>query len=140
MVSAFDKLTVKVLEVGKLDALAHAQNISCRAKAVEHHPEVSGVQSRHGLSGLLCSVTHARQSVLDVCPGRNDGTEDHQSEREERHWCDCTAKPEHLSVCDQDDGQVLEDGVDGNRKVLERPGTGVDHADEKDGDGEPWRF
>ena len=137
MVASQNKLTVKVLEVGELDALAHAQNISSRAQAVEHHPEVSGVQGRHGLSGLLRSVTHARQSVLNVSPSRNNRTQHHQSEREESHWCDCATEPKNLSVCDQDDGQVLENGVDGNRKVLERPGTGVDHADEQDGDGEP---
>lgn len=137
MVVDKNKLTVKVLEVGELDALAHTQNISSRAQAVEHHPEVASVQSGHGVRGCACRLSHARQSVLNVCPGRDDGAEDHQSERKERHWRDSTTEPENLSVCDQNDGKVLENGVDGNREELEGPGTRVDHTDEKKRDGKP---
>lgn len=37
-------LTVKVLEVGQLDALPHAQDVGSSAEAVEHHPEIASVQ------------------------------------------------------------------------------------------------
>jgi hypothetical protein len=131
-------LTVEVLEVGQLDALPHAQNIGGGAEAVEHHPQVAGVQGGHGLGSGFGRLAHAAQSVLDICPGRNDGAEDHQAKREESHRCDGASEPKHLAVCDQDDGQVLEDGVDGDREELERPCARVDHADEQEGDGKPW--
>jgi hypothetical protein len=130
-------LTVKVLEVGQLDALPHAQNVGCGAEAVEHHPEVAGMQSRHGLVAGLSSMAHAAQSMLDVCPCGNDGAQDHQSEREEGHGRDRASKPKHLSICDQDDCKVFENSVDGNREELEGPCARVDHADEKEGNGEP---
>lgn len=131
-------LTVKILEVGQLNALLHAQNVGGSAEAVEHHPQVSGVQGRHGIDSGLSGLAHAGQSVLDIGPGGNDGAEDHQAEGEESHWCDSAAEPEHLAICDQNDCQVLEDGVDGDREELEGPRAGVDHADEEEGDGEPW--
>lgn len=77
--------------------------------------------------------------MLNVCPSCNNGTKNHQAEGEEGHRCDRTAEPEHLAVCDQDDGQILEDGIDGDREKLERPGTCVDHTDEKESDGKPCR-
>lgn len=88
----------------------------------------------------LCGMSHAGERMLNVGPSRNDGAEDHQSEGEQGHGGDGAAEPEHLTVGDQDDGQVLEDGVDGNREVFERPGTGVDHADEEESNGEPCTY
>lgn len=76
--------------------------------------------------------------MLNVCPGRNDGAKNHQSERKESHWRNRASEPKNLSVCDQDNGQVLENGVDGDREELEGPGARVDHADEEERDGEPW--
>ena len=75
--------------------------------------------------------------MLNVCPSCNNGAEDHQTEREERHGGDGTAKPEHLTICDQDNGQILEDGVDRNREEFERPSTCVNHTDEEESDGKP---
>lgn len=75
--------------------------------------------------------------MLDVCPCRNDGGEDHQTEGEERHAGDGATEPEDFTVCDQDDGQVLEDRVHWDRKELERFCRGVDHANKEKGDGEP---
>jgi hypothetical protein len=132
-------LTVKVLEVGQLDALSHTQNIGGGAQAVEHHPEVPSVQSRHGFGCGLGSLADTVQGMLNVCPRRDDGAEDHQAKGEESHGCDGAAKPEHLSVSNEDDCQVFEDGVDGDGEELEGPGARVNHADEEEGDGEPCR-
>lgn len=79
----------------------------------------------------------ARQGVLNVGPGGNDGAENHEAERTQSHGSDGASEPKHLSVCDQDDGQVLEDGVDGDGEELDGPGARVDHADQEEGDGEP---
>jgi hypothetical protein len=37
-------LTVKVLEVCELDALAHSEDIGCRAEAVDQHPDIARVE------------------------------------------------------------------------------------------------
>ena len=95
------------------------------------------MECRNGLSRGLGRVAHAGKCVLNICPSCDDGAEDHQSEGEESHWCDRATEPEHLTVCDQDDGQVLEDSIDGDREELERPSTCVDHADEEESNGEP---
>lgn len=75
--------------------------------------------------------------MLNVCPSCDYGTEDHQTEGEEGHGGDRAAEPEYLAVCDQDDGQVLEDGVDRDREELERPSACVDHTNEEKSNGEP---
>jgi hypothetical protein len=97
------------------------------------------VQGGHGLGrgGGLVPTRDAGQSVLDVGPRGDDGAEDHEAEGEERHGGHRAAEPEHLAVGDQDDGQVLKDGVDGDGQEFQRPGAGVDHADEEERDGEP---
>jgi len=74
---------------------------------------------------------------LDVRPRSNDGAEHHQTKREQGHGRDASTEPEDLSVGNDDDGQVLEDGVHGNREELERLGARVDHSDEEQRDGEP---
>ena len=131
------KRTVKVLEVGQLDALAHAEDIGGAAEAVEHHPDVAGVESGDLVVGDAAGV--GGQSVLDIGPGSNDGGENHETEGEKSHAGDAAAEPQNLAVGNQDDGQVLEDGVDGDGEVLQSLGRGVDHADKEDRDGEPWR-
>jgi hypothetical protein len=133
-------LTVKVLEVGELDALAHAQHVRGRAEAVDQHPDVARVESRD-LVGCLTSQGVAgvgRERVGDVRPCSNNRAEDHQAEAQQGHACDGAAEPQHLAVCDQDDGQVLEDGVDGDAEELQGLAAGVDHADQQEGDGEPF--
>ena len=75
--------------------------------------------------------------MADIRPGRDDGREHHEAEGEERHARHGATKPEDFTVGDENNGQVLEDGVDGDGKVFEGPGRGIDHADEKEGDGEP---
>ncbi len=51
---------------------------------------------------------------------------------------DGSSEPEHLTVRDENDGEVLEDCVDGYGEVLDCPCAGVDHADEEEGDWEPY--
>ena len=63
-------------------------------------------------------MSKALQSVLYVCPSRNDGAQDHQAKREERHASDRTTKPEHFSVGNEYDGQILEYRVDWDRQKL----------------------
>lgn len=75
--------------------------------------------------------------MLDVCPGSNDRTQHHETEGEQGETRNRAAEPENLTICDEDDGQVLENGVHGYRKELQSLGASVDHADEKEGDREP---
>ena len=125
---------VEVLEVGELDALAHAEHVRRAAEAVEEHPQVARVEGGdlRGRLRVLQRRLAAADGVdrrLDVRPGRDHGREHHEPEGEESHPGDAAAKPEHFAVRDEDDGQVLEDGVDGDREELERFRRGVDHAD-----------
>lgn len=76
--------------------------------------------------------------MLDICPRSNDTAQHHQAKAQEGHSCHAASKPEYFSVCDQDDCEVLEDSVDRYAKELERFRGGVDHADEEDGDWEPF--
>jgi hypothetical protein len=128
---------VKVLEVGQLDTLAHTENVGSGGQAVHKHPDVSSVESRESGSGLAGAVSVGSNGGVNVGPGGNNGRENHQSEGEQGHVGDGSTEPEDLSVGDKDDGQVLEDGVDGNGEVLNRLGTGVDHGNEEERDGEP---
>jgi hypothetical protein len=131
-------LTVKVLEVGQLDALAHAQKVGSGAEAVEHHPHVTRIESGDGI-GSSVRFGAKGKSVLNISPRSHDGAEHHQTEREQGQGRDGAAEPEHFSIRNYDDCQVLEDGVDGDREELEGPGARIDHADEEERDGEPCR-
>lgn len=75
--------------------------------------------------------------MLNIGPGGNDGGKNHQTEGEQRHRRNGATEPEHLTIRDDDDGQVLEDSVDGDRKVLESLSRRVDHTDENERDREP---
>jgi hypothetical protein len=127
--------TVIVLKVHLLNDLAHAENIRRSAHNVHAHPRVAGIESRQGARGI--ERVHAIKSGLNISPGSNDGAEHHQTEREKGQGSDAAAEPENFAVGDHDDGQVLEDGVDGNREVLQRLGASVDHANEEQRDREP---
>ena len=76
--------------------------------------------------------------MLNIRPGGNHTTQHHEPEAEQGHARHAAAEPQHLAVRDEDDGQVLEDGVDGDAEVLQGFEGGVDHADEEEGDGEPF--
>lgn len=128
--------TVKVLEVGQLDALAHSKDVGRCAKTVDQHPDVSSVQSRD----LASSVSAALKSISDVGPRGDNRTKHHQAKREKRQASNGATKPQHLSVRDKNDSQVLEDGVDGNREELKSLGTGVDHTDQKQSNREPYNM
>ena len=107
---------VKVLEVGQLNSLSHEENEGGGREAVQGHPEVADVE----VHGAAC---------VGVTVGGDDGGENHEDEGAERHWGDLTAKPQDLAVGDQDDGQVLENGVDWDGQVLQGLRGGVDHED-----------
>jgi hypothetical protein len=129
------KRTVKVLEVGQLDALAHAEHVGRGAQAVDHHPDITSIQS----GNLATGIAAALNGVLNVGPSGDDGAENHQTEGEEGHVGDGATEPEDLTIGDQDNGQVLEDGIDGDGEELEGLGAGVDHADQQESDGEPYQ-
>lgn len=76
--------------------------------------------------------------MLDIGPRRNNGAEDHQTKREEYHGRNRSAKPEDLSVGDEDDCQVLEDCVYRDGEKLQRLCARVDHTDEEERDWEPY--
>lgn len=75
--------------------------------------------------------------MLDVSPGGNQRTEHHQAEGEESQRGDRATEPKDLAIGDQDNGQVLEDGIDRDRKELKGLGAGVNHADQQKSDREP---
>ena len=75
--------------------------------------------------------------MLDICPRRDDGTENHKTEGEEGQARDGAAKPKNFTVGDYDDGQVFKDGVNGYGEELESFGAGINHADQKEGDRKP---
>jgi hypothetical protein len=82
-------------------------------------------------------VASAANSGLDVGPSGNDGAEHHQAEGQQGERSHAATEPEDLSIGNDDDCQVLEDGVDRDGEELEGLGARVDHADEEERDGEP---
>lgn len=132
-------LTVKVLEVCELDALAHAEHICGGAEAVDQHPDVAGVQGCN-LVGCLASkaITGVRRErVRDIGPRSDDRAENHQAEAQQGHAGDGATEPEHFTVCDKNNCQVLKDGVDRDAEELQCFAASVDHADEQERDREP---
>lgn len=119
--------TVKVLEVGQLDPLAHAKDVGRRAETVDQHPNVSGIE-RGDLGGSISAALHG---MLDIGPRGDERTEDHETEREKGESRDGATEPQDFSIGNQDDGQVLEDGVHRNGEILKRLGAGVDHANQE---------
>ena len=125
--------TVKVLEVGQLDPLAHSQNIRRCAETVDQHPDIPSVQSRDP-SGSIRIL----KRMFDIGPRGDDGAEHHQTKGEKGKTRHRTTEPQHLSVRNEDDSQVLEDGVNGDREELKRLGAGVNHTDQKQSNREPY--
>lgn len=82
-------------------------------------------------------MTEILQSVLNICPSCNNRAEDHQAKREKGHARNRSTKPEHLAVGDQDDRQVLENGIDRDGEKLKRLCAGVNHHNEGQGYGKP---
>lgn len=125
--------TVKVLEVGQLDPLAHSQDVRRCAETVDQHPDVPRVQSRDP-SGSIRIL----KRMFYIGPCGDDGAEHHQTKGEKGKTRHRTTEPQHLSVRNEDDSQVLEDGVNGDREELKRLGTGVDHTNQKQSNREPY--
>lgn len=110
---------IEILEVGQLDSDSHGQDESSAGKAVGKHPEVAGVHGSSILSGL---------GSRGVTVTSQDGGEDHQKERTQNHMGNLSTEPQNLTISDQDDSQVLEDGVDRDRQASQGSGAGVDHS------------
>lgn len=125
-----DTPTIIVLEVHLLDDLAHAEHIRGSADDVHAHPRITRVQGRERSRGID-RVADAVNRSLDIGPRSNDGAKHHQAEGEQGQGGDAATEPEHLSVRDNDDCQVLEDGVDRHGEELQGLGARVNHADEK---------
>lgn len=76
--------------------------------------------------------------MLNICPSSNDGAEHHKAEREQSHSGDTTAtEPEHLSVGSNNDGHVLEYGVDWDGEVLQGFRSCVDQSNQEKRYGKP---
>lgn len=78
---------VEVLEIGEFDALAHGEHVCCAAEAVDHHPDVAGVEGADFGGGLriLHACLAAADGVdrrLDVGPCSDDGRQDHETKGE----------------------------------------------------------
>jgi hypothetical protein len=130
-------LTVKVLEVCELDSFPHSQNIGCRRQAVEQHPNITGIQSLELSCRSGTGAGMRLESMLDIGPSGNDGAEDHQAKGEKCHRRHRSTEPKHFAVCNQNDGQILEDRVYGDREESQRLRARVDHTDEEERDREP---
>lgn len=119
---------VKVLEVGQLDSDSHVQHEGGGSETVGKHPEVSEVQTVHVFSSLGTSR---------VTVGSKNRGEDHQQERTQSKVGNLTAKPQDLTVSNQNDSQVLENGVDRDRQVNQGLRGGVNHGNKENRDGKP---
>lgn len=122
--------------------------IGGRSNAVDSHPCVTEVETTDKAGGQRNFGSRGRvndgdtsgqsaQCARNVRPGSNDRRSDHEEEGDEGKASDVTAKPENLSVGDKNDGEVLENGVDGDGEELEGLGSRVDDSDEEEGDWEP---
>lgn len=67
----------------------------------------------------------------------NDRGKHHQNEGTQGHGGDLTTKPQHFTVSNQDDGQVLEDGVDRDGQVGDGLGGSIDHGHKEQSNWEP---
>jgi len=132
------ELTVEVLEVGQLYPLSHAQDVGCSAEAVKHHPKISGIQRRDSAGSLAGSFSKACQGMLNIRPCCNDGAEDHQPKGEQGHRCDGSTEPEHLTICNEYNCKIFENGVHRNRKKLQRFCARVDHTNKEERNWKPW--
>lgn len=130
--------TIEILKVGDLDAFLHAQDVARGTQAVDQNPDVAGVQRAQRLGLFGAAVAILTDGGADIRPGGHDTRDHHETEGEQGHGTDGAAEPQHLAVGDQDDCQVLENGVDGDAEELEGLGRGVDHGDEQQRDGEPF--
>lgn len=122
-------LTIPILKVHFFDNFAHRKDICRGAKDIHAHPSISGIQCGECFRSF-CSLPAGTtvKSMLDIRPCSNYRAKNHEPEREERRGSDAATEPEHFAVCDDNDGQVLEDSVDGDRKELKSFGAGIDHS------------
>lgn len=135
-------------------------HIAGRCDAVDEHPEVARVQVAHGVchrskpnACARCRVhrraSHIRPrrddrrnnlvntSVYTHTPNRPIDTTHHENEGHKRERRHAPAKPDDLSIRDEDDRQVLEDSVHWDAEELQALGAGVDDEHEHEADREP---
>ena len=74
------RLTIKVFEVGQLDAFAHAEDVGGRAQTVYQHPHVPCIESGDFGGGFSTRMPVVVQRMLYVCPCGNDAGQDDESE------------------------------------------------------------
>jgi hypothetical protein len=65
-----------------------------------------------------------------IGPRRDDRAQDHEAEGKQSHGCDLATKLQHSATRNNNNSQILEDGVDWNRQKLESFVAGVNYADE----------
>lgn len=71
----------------------------------------------------------ALQRVLDIGPGSDDGAQDDEAEGKECKTGHRATEPEDLAIGRDDNGQVLEDGVNRNGEKLDCFAASIDHTD-----------
>lgn len=54
----------------------------------------------------------------------------HECKAEEHHWGDFAPEPQYLTIGNQDNGQILEDGIERDAQVLQALASSVDHGDQ----------
>lgn len=126
---------VEIAELGLLNTLAHAEDETGIGKTVSSHPEVADVEA--SISSGLTKLSGSRLGNRDIGPSSDDRRKNNKEERKEGHGADRTAKPDNLTVGNENDGNILEDGEDRNRKELHGLGSGVNHQDQKNRNWQP---
>ena len=129
--------TVKIFEIGQLYSLSHAQDIGRGTEAVEKHPHVPSIKRGDLSRSFGAGVAIKMQCMLNIRPCCNYGTQDNKTKGEECQSCHGSTEPQYLSIGGDYDGQVLENGEDGNGEVLKSFCASIDHSDQKEGDGKP---
>ena len=104
------ELTVVSLESSLGNTLPHEKHKHRVTDAVSDHPSISDIES----GDMCCCIRLCVQGMLDISPSCKHRTQDHETERGERHARDLVSEDEFFTICDEDDGQVLGNGVDGD--------------------------
>lgn len=107
-------LTVPVLELQLVNSLAHAQDVSRSANDVASHPKVSS-----GERSNIVGISITGHGTLNISPSGDHGAQYHKEEGRQRYRSDLAAKDPDLSICNGNDGQVLEDGIDWHGQILQ---------------------
>lgn len=69
--------------------------------------------------------------MADIRPRGDNRAQNHKAKRKQGHSSDGAAKPEDLTVRNENNCKVLEDCVDWDREKFESFGSGINHANEE---------